>query len=94
MRRSFLTLLAASAGVAAWCSTASAQGVGVDVYVGPSYDRYYSEYPAYRRYYYAPPAYGYYYRRGDYFERPEHYRYGSRRWWRQMDRAGRGGHQD
>ena len=95
MRRTILTLVAASASVAAWCGTASAQGVGVDVYAGPGYDRYDYGYPAYRGYYYGPPAYGYTYsRRGYYFERPEHYYTGSRRWWRQMDRNGRGGHQD
>ena len=60
MRRSIIvTGLAASVSLAAWCGTASAQGVGVDLYVGPpAYDGYY-DYPSYSEYRYGPRVYGY-----------------------------------
>ncbi len=94
MRRSLiLTALTASVSMAAWCGTASAQGV--EVYVGPSaaYDDY--DYRSYRDYSYGPRVYGYYYDRDQrHLRQPEDYRTGSKRWWKQMDRQGRGGHQD
>ena len=40
MRRSIVTVLAAGVSMAAWCGGASAQGVGVDLYVGPGYGTY------------------------------------------------------
>ena len=97
MRRSIIvTGLAASASLAAWCGTASAQGVGVDLYVGPpAYDGYYYDYPSYTEYRYGPRVYGYYAERDErHLRRPEEFRTGSRRWWKQMDREGRGGQQD
>ncbi len=93
MRRSIIvTGLAASVSLAAWCGTASAQGVGVDVYVGPrAYDGYY-DYPSYSGYRSGPRVYGYYTGRDErHLRRPEDYRTGSRRWWKQMEREGRGG---
>ena len=94
MRRSIiLTAMAASVGTAAWCGSAFAQ-VGVEFYVGPSatYDAYY-DYPADPEYRYGPRAYGYQYGptyRRD-LRRPEDYRAGSNRWWKEMDRQGRSG---
>jgi hypothetical protein len=96
MRRSIIvTGLAASVSMAAWCGSASAQGVGVDLYVGPSaYDGYYDD-RSYSEYRYGPRVYGYYGERDErHLRRPEEYRTGSRRWWKQMDREGRGGQQD
>ena len=96
MRRSIIvTGLAAGVSLAAWCGTASAQGVGVDVYVGPrAYDGYYDT-PSYSEYGYGPRVYGYSSDRDErHLRRPEEYRTGSRRWWKQMDREGRGGQQD
>jgi len=93
MRRSLiLAAMAASAGMAVWCGSASAQGVGVEFYAGPpaAYDRY-DDYPAYREYRYRPRGYGYYSERD--LRKPEHYRPGSNRWWKEMDRDGRGGQQ-
>ena len=92
MRRSIVTLLAAGVSMAAWSGAASAQGV--EVYVGPSYGSYYDA-PAYRDYRYGPRVYGYYYDDTPrHLRQPEDYRTGSKRWWKQMDRQGRGGHQD
>jgi hypothetical protein len=91
MRRAIIvTVTAAISGMAGWSASASAQSV--EIYVGPpaAYDTYY-DYRPYRSYYYAPPAYGYSYRRDRHLDPPEYYRPGSRRWWRQMDRTGRGG---
>ena len=94
MRRSIVTILAAGVSMAAWSGVASAQGVGVDLYVGPSYGSYYDA-PAYRDYRYGPRVYGYYYDDTPrHLRQPEDYRTGSKRWWKQMDRQGRGGHQD
>jgi hypothetical protein len=92
MRRSIIaTMLAAGASLAASGGSASAQ-VGVEVYVGPpAYGAYY-DYPPYRGYAYGPSVYGYY-SEPRHLRRPEDLRTGSRRWWRQMDRHGRGGHQ-
>jgi hypothetical protein len=86
--------LAAGVSMAAWCGSATAQGV--ELYVGPSYDPYYG-YSAYGYgdYYYGPRVYGYRYEPDErHLRPPENYRPGSTRWWRQMDRFGRGGHQD
>lgn len=96
MRRSIVTVLAAGMSMAAWCGGASAQGVGVDLYVGPpaAYDSYY-DYPSYPEYRSGPRVYGYYYDRSErHLRQPEDYRTGSKRWWKQMDRSGRGGHQE
>lgn len=95
MRRSVLMgALAACVSTASWCGSATAQSV--EFYVGPSgsYDRYYDE-PAYRDYSYGPRVYGYYSdddRNQRHLRQPEDYRTGSKRWWKQMDRTGRGGH--
>ena len=93
MRRSIIVgALAAGVGAAAWCGSASAQ-VGVEFYVGPSatYDPYY-DYRADPEYRYGPRVdtyhYGPTYRRD---RRPEDYRAGSNRWWKEMDRWGRSG---
>jgi len=93
MRRSIIVgALAAGVGAAAWCGSASAQ-VGVEFYVGPSatYDPYY-DYRADPEYRYGPRDYAYHhgptYRRD---RRPEDYRAGSNRWWKEMDRWGRSG---
>ena len=96
MRRSIIvTGLAASVSLAAWCGTASAQGVGVDLYVGPPvYDGYYDD-RSYSEYRYGPRVYGYSSERYErHLRSPEEYRTGSRRWWKQMDRQGRGGQQE
>jgi hypothetical protein len=93
MRRSVIvSALAASVSMAAWGGSASAQSVGI--YVGPpAYDSYY--YDDYRDYRSGPRVYGYSYERsGRHLRQPEDYRTGSKRWWKQMDRQGRGGHQD
>ncbi len=50
---------------------------------------------AYRDYRSGPRVYGYYYDDTPrHLRQPEDYRTGSKRWWKQMDRQGRGGHQD
>ena len=94
MRRSMITaVVAAGASLAVWSGSASAQGVEVYVGPGPVYDDY--GYRGYRGYGYGPRAYGYRsYDGGGYYRRPESYRYGSKGWWRQMDRNNRGGHTD
>ena len=92
MRRSMIvTAIAASVSMTAWGGSASAQSV--ELYVGPpSYGPYYR---AYRSYGYGPRVYGYYYGPSErHLRRPNDYRTGSRGWWRQMDRSGRGGHQE
>lgn len=95
MRRSAPVIVAIGLATAAWTGSASAQGVGVDLYVGPTYDRYYYDAPAYSDYRYGPRVYGYYYENGErHLRQPEEYRTGSKRWWKQMDRTGRGGHQE
>ena len=98
MRRSvILTALAGSVSLAAWGGTASAQGVGVDLYVGPpaAYDPYYGDYRGYYGYGYGPRVYGYYEERNErHLRQPDDYRTGSRRWWKQMERSGRSGHQE
>lgn len=97
MRQStIVTIVAASVSIAALTGSASAQGVDVDVYAGPraTYD-YDDDYgPSwYDRS--GPRVYGYAYDRDErHLRRPEAYRTGSRRWWQQMDRQGRGGQQD
>ncbi len=94
MRRSIVTVLAAGVSMAAWCGGASAQGVGVDLYVGPGYGTY-NDYRDHRDYRSGPRVYGYYYDDTPrHLRQPEDYRTGSKRWWKQMDRQGRGGHQD
>lgn len=97
MRPSIIaTILAAGLSMAAWAGSASAQGVGVDLYVGPpaTYDPYYDDYRGYG-YSYGPRVYGYYGERNErHLRQPEEYRTGSRRWWKQMERAGRSGHQE
>jgi hypothetical protein len=94
MRRSIiLTAMAASVGITAWCGSALAQA-RVEFYVGPSapYDAY-SDYPGDSEYRYGPRPYGYHYGptyRRD-LRRPEDYRAGSNRWWKEMDQQGRSG---
>lgn len=91
MRRLWI-LPAVAASMAAWCGSASAQSVGVEFYTGSPQAYYDTDY-GYRDYRYRP-RYGYYYGPGErHLRRPEHYRPGSDRWWKQMDRHGRGGQQ-
>lgn len=97
MRRTMImTAVAAVAGAAAFTSAATAQGV--ELYVGPSaaYGYYYDDDYYHRGYSYGPRVYGYYndgYSGRGYYRDPDNYRTGSSRWWQQMDRQGRGGHQ-
>lgn len=95
MHRSILlTALAAGLSMGATFTGASAQSV--ELYVGPpaAYDSYY-DYGAYPTYGYGPRVYGYYYGANDrHLRQPEDYRTGSKRWWKQMDRTGRGGQQN
>lgn len=98
MRRlMIMTAVAACAGSAIWSGAASAQGV--ELYVGPpaAYGYYNNDDYYHLGYSYGPRVYGYYNDgpsgRG-YYRDPDNYRSGSKRWWQQMDRNGRGGHQN
>jgi hypothetical protein len=57
MRRTmFVSLAALTVSVGAWCGSASAQGVGVEIYAGPPV---YADDYTYSEYRYGPRVYGY-----------------------------------
>jgi hypothetical protein len=92
MRRSMMAALAAASAMLGTYSNTSAQGVGVEIYVGPPASYYYGPAP-YAAYDYEPGAYSYYapgitvYRRRSDDPSPNN----TGAFYRKLDREGRGG---